>query len=64
MDESLWTLMTIVGPLILLLLLIWAVLRSRRGANQTTDTTAQTERATDRLYDNEEQRRREGTDDL
>lgn len=64
MDESLWGLMTIIGPAILLVLLIWAVMRSRRGTNQTTDTTAQTERATDRLYDNEEQRRREGTDDL
>ena len=64
MDESLWTLMTIVGPAILLVLLVWLVMRSRRRTNQTTDTTAQTERATDRLYDNEEQRRREGTDDL
>ena len=27
-------------------------------------TPTQTERATDKLYDNEEQRRREGTDDL
>ena len=64
MDESLWTLMTIIGPVILLLLLVWLVMRSRRPAGRTTDTTAQTERATDRLYDNEEQRRREGTDDL
>ncbi|HZB69883.1 MAG TPA: hypothetical protein VE403_05920 [Sphingomicrobium sp.] len=64
MDESLWTLMTIIGPVILLLLLVWLVMRSRRQTGRATDTTAQTERATDRLYDNEEQRRREGTDDL
>ena len=39
MDESLWSLMTIIGPVILLILLIWLVMRSRRGTNQTTDTT-------------------------
>ena len=64
MDETLWTLMTIVGPVILLVLLVWAVMRSRRGTGQATDTTRQTEQATDRLYDEEEKRRREGTDDL
>ena len=64
MDETLWGLMNIVGPLILLGLLIWVVMRSRRSKNQTTDTTAQTERATDRLYEEEEQRRRDGTDGL
>jgi hypothetical protein len=64
MDESLWGLMTIVGPIILLGLLVWLVMRSRRRSGQATDTTAQTERATDRLYDSEEQRRREGTDGL
>ena len=64
MDQTLWGLMTIIGPIILLGLLVWMVMRSRRRPNQTTDTTAQTERATDRLYDDEERRRREGTDDL
>ena len=64
MDETLWGLMTIVGPVILLGLLIWLAMRSRRRSGQATDTQPQTERATDRLYDNEEQRRREGTDDL
>ena len=59
MDESLWGLMTIVGPAILLLLLIWLALRGRSNGK-----SAQTEQATDRLYDTEEQRRREGTDDL
>ncbi len=64
MDETLWGLMTIVGPAILLVLLIWVVIRSRRKAGQPTDTTRRTEQATDKLYDAEEQRRREGTDDL
>ena len=64
MDETLWTLMTIVGPIVLLGLLVWLVMRSRRRTNQTTDTTAQTERATHQGYAEEEQRRREGTDDL
>ena len=64
MDEALCGLMTIVGPIILLGLLVWLVMRSRRRSGQPTDTTQQTERATDRLYDEEEQRRRQGTDDL
>ena len=59
MDESLWGLMTIVGPAILLLLLIWLALRGRSNGK-----TGRTEQATDQLYDNEEKRRREGTDDL
>ena len=72
MDESLWGLMNILGPLILLVLLIWLVVRARRGAgtkgdtssNQpATDTTAQTEQGTRDLYREEEIRHREGTDD-
>jgi len=64
MDESLWGMVNIIGPLILLALLVWLVLRSRRNNGRPTDTTEQTERATDRLYDEEEQRRREGSDGL
>ena len=64
MDETLWGIANIVGPIILLVALVWLVMRSRRRPNETTDTTEQTERATDRLYKEEEQRRREGTDDL
>ena len=64
MDETLWGLMTIVGPAILLVLLIWLVMRSRRRTNQTTDTTAQTEAETRAEYADEERRRREGTDGL
>ena len=64
MDETLWSLMNIIGPAILLVLLIWLVMRSRRRTNQTVDTTAQTEAATRAEYADEEQRRRDGTDGL
>ena len=64
MDESLFTLMTIVGPAILLVLLVWLAMRSRRRTGQATDTSRQTEQATRAEYADEEQRRREGTDDL
>lgn len=64
MDESLWGMMTIVGPVILLIALVWLVMRSRRRPDQATDTTPRTEQATGDLYKDEEKRRREGTDDL
>ena len=64
MDQTLWGIINIVGPIVLLIALIWLVMRSRRRPGQTTDTTRQTERATDQLYKDEEERRREGTDDL
>jgi hypothetical protein len=63
MDETLTGLMTIIGPMILLALLAWLVLRSRRRPGQTTDTTQRTEQATREEYADEERRRREGTDD-
>ena len=58
MDESLWWLIDIVGPAILLIILVWLVMR--RGS---TGKSGRTEQATDQLYKEEEQRRREGTDD-
>ena len=60
MDETLWGLMNIVGPLILLVLLVWVVLRARRKAEPPRDVT---ERATHDAYAEEEKMRREGTDD-
>ena len=60
MDETLWGLMNIVGPLILLVLLIWVVLRARRKGEPLKDVT---ERATHDAYAEEEKMRREGTDD-
>ena len=59
MDESMVGIMEIVGPVILLIVLLWLVMR--RGS---TGKTGRSEQATDELYLEEEGRRREGTDDL
>jgi hypothetical protein len=59
MDESLLGLMEILGPVILLIALVWLVMRSRSSGK-----SANTEQGTRDLYKNEENRRREGTDDL
>ena len=67
MDETLVGVMEILGPAVLLVLLIWLAMRGRsnRGSSTTEQPSEQkTEHATDRLYKEEEQRRREGTDDL
>jgi uncharacterized membrane protein len=61
MDETLWSLMTILGPIILLVLLVWAVMRGRRSKGEVSNDV--TERATRQEYAEEEQMRREGTDD-
>ena len=57
MDESMVGIMEIVGPIILLIVLIWLVMRRR-----STGKTGRTEQATRDLYAEEERRRREGTD--
>ena len=49
----------IIGPVILLIVLVWLVMK--RGS---TGKAGRTEQATDELYREEETRRREGTDDL
>lgn len=59
MAEALWWIMTIVGPLLLLIALVWLVFL--RPSNRTT---ARTEHATHEEYADEEKRRREGTDGL
>ena len=59
MDETQWGIMTILGPVILLIVLVWLVMRRR-----STGKTGRTEQATHDLYKEEETRRREGTDDL
>ncbi len=63
MDESLWGIMNILGPVVLLIALIWLVMR-RRSSRTETDRNAdsRTEQGTRNLYREEEQRRREGTD--
>jgi cytochrome c-type biogenesis protein CcmH/NrfF len=57
MDETTLWIMEIVAPVILLIVLIWLVM-SRRS----TGKSGRTEQATRELYREEEQRRREGTD--
>jgi hypothetical protein len=64
MDETQWGIVDILGPALLLIVLIWLVMRSRRRPGQTTDTTERTEQGTRNVYREEEVRRREGTDDL
>jgi hypothetical protein len=56
-EESLLGIMEIVGPVILLIALIWLVMR--RGS---TGKAGRTEQATDQLYEQEDKRRRDGTD--
>jgi len=55
-----WSLMNILGPLLLLVALLWLVLR-RKTKGRDADYT---ERKTHDLYEEEERRRREGTDEL
>jgi hypothetical protein len=57
MDEVQWWIIDIIGPAILLIALIWLVMRRR-----STGKTGRTEQATQQLYDEDERRRREGTD--
>jgi hypothetical protein len=55
-----WSIITIVGPLLLALVLIWAIMRNRKsGADPDT-----TERETHRVYDEEEKARREEDGDV
>ena len=55
----LWTLITVVGPILLLAAIAWAMIRNRKAKTPL----AVTEAGTRRVYDEEERRRREGTDD-
>ena len=63
MDETLFWLISIIGPAILLILLIWLVVRGRKDGpgSESQDIT---DRGTDAVYSDEERRRREGTDGL
>ena len=59
MDETSWWIIDIIGPAILLVILVWLVMRRRSNRS-----SGETEAGTRDLYADEEQRRREGTDDL
>jgi len=54
--------MDIIAPAILLIILIWLVIRVR--SNRNTGANRRAEEGTRELYAEEEERRREGTDDL
>jgi membrane protein implicated in regulation of membrane protease activity len=56
-NASAW-IMDVIGPAVLLVVLIWLVIRVRSNRD------SRTEAGTRSVYREEEQRRREGTDDL
>ena len=62
MDYAWWWVMDIIGPLILLILLVWLAFWAWRS--RSPNDTRRAEKGTKRLYEEEETRRREGTDDL
>jgi membrane protein implicated in regulation of membrane protease activity len=62
MDQANWWVMDIIGPAILLIVLIWLVIRVR--SNRNTRDNRRAEEGTRELYREEEERRREGTDEL
>ena len=59
MDQASWWIIDVLGPAILLLVLIGLVMRRRSNRS-----SGETEAGTLDLYAEEEQRRRDGTDDL
>jgi hypothetical protein len=62
MDEAQWWIVDILGAAILLGVLLWVVMRTRGNRDDATNRRA--EKGTHDLYEAEEARRREGTDDL
>jgi uncharacterized membrane protein len=62
MADTMWGIMNIVGPLLILVVLLWLVLRTRSKRNTVENQRA--EEGTRELYEEEEVRRREGTDGL
>ena len=57
MDRSLLGIMEILGPVILLIVLVWLVMN-----RHSIGKSSRTEQATHELYEEEEKRRRGGTD--
>jgi len=52
-----WSLLTILGPALLAVVILWALLRNRKSSQASKDRT---EEATARLYEQEEAERRSG----
>ena len=57
MDVATLWILEIIAPAVLLIVLIWLIVRGRSAGK-----TGRTEQATRQLYQQEEDRRREGTD--
>ena len=57
-----WWVMDIIGPAILLIVLIWLVMRTRSNRNDRDNQRS--EKGARDVYAEEEQRRRDGTDEL
>ncbi len=62
MGQANWWVMDIIGPAILLVVLIWLVIRIR--SHQNTSDNRRAEEGSRKLYGDEEERRRAGTDAL
>ena len=62
MGQANWWIMDVLGPVILLIVLIWLVLRVRSNRDGRENESA--EQGTREVYADEEQRRRDGTDKL
>ena len=54
-----WGIITIVGPLLLAAVLLWALLRNRKSSTRDVDSS---EQGTRDLYREEEEKRRSGDD--
>ena len=55
-----WSLLNIVGPILLLIVIAWALLRNRRSRDRVDDSEA----ATRRLYDEEDREHRGESDNV
>ena len=55
-----WSLLNIVGPILLLVVIAWAMLRNRKSKGSVEDSEA----ATHRLYDEEDQEHRGESDNV
>ena len=62
MDEVQWWIIDVVGPVILLIVLVWLVVRTRSSRDDRANRRS--EAGAREVYAEEEVRRREGTDDL
>ena len=63
MGNANWWIMDVIGPVLLLIALGWLAFRWGRSRHGTREDRI-AEEGTDRVYDEEERRRRDGTDDL